>query len=174
MGLQATLNQVSSHKTGDMEHSVAVLPGWATSGVIEPEIGWLLCNGATITNTGKYAALFALLGSSYGASGKLPTLIEGVQPTSKGASGYTTLGATDGAANVSLVVSQISNHIHSYNNETIEVFVGSYGWMAYNDPPGTGDGGQDSYIFTTGATGGGGSHNNMPPYVVIEGMLVKL
>lgn len=63
--------------------------------------GWLLANGDTIPNgtgtvqgvTADFSALFAVIGSTYGAAGQLPDL------RSRVAAGRGTMGATAGASN---------------------------------------------------------------------------
>lgn len=170
MTLQAVLSVISPNAPGDMEYSVATLPGWAMSGLVEPEAGWLLCNGAVISNSGKYVNLYAILaalGHPFGANGKLPTLIDGVQPAAQGST-VGSPGATRGASAVTLTLAQLAGHIHSYNDY--------WAALGVNTDNGMGDNQTGSYDFyeSTDAQGGGGSHNNMPPYVVVEGMMVKL
>lgn len=75
--------------------------------------GWLLCDGAAVSRT-TYAALFARIGTTYGAGNgsttfNLPNLRDRF-PVGAG-SGYAA-GATGGAASVALTVAQMPAHNH--------------------------------------------------------------
>src|ERR1700677_4808089 len=79
--------------------------------------GWAFCNGQTLPIS-QNAALFSLLGTTYGGNGSstfmLPNL-QGQVPIHWGASPYGTqytVGETGGLANVTLTVAQIPAHSH--------------------------------------------------------------
>jgi microcystin-dependent protein len=82
--------------------------------------GWALCNGQTLS-IAQNAALFALLGTSYGGNGQttfqLPNLQAAV-PISEGQgaglSSYV-LGQAGGNANVTLLQNQLPSHGHTFN-----------------------------------------------------------
>lgn len=163
MTLVAALKTVDSYSTGDLEFTVATLAGWAITGLVEPEADWLLCNGATIPNSGRYAALYAMNG------GTLPTLINGTQPVAKGPTQFPTMLAQRGAALVAVSAAETPFHQHTWTDyglfQTVDPNYGAVGGV----PAGGGDA-----TRSTGPAGGGGAHNNMPPYVVVEGMMVRL
>lgn len=80
--------------------------------------GWALCNGSSYSRT-EYAALFAVLGTTYGADDnstfKLPDM-RGRFVAGRGANGYDTLHqptASDGANTVALTVDQMPKHNHN-------------------------------------------------------------
>jgi microcystin-dependent protein len=156
-----------------LEETIFVIS--SLTGLQEPEPGWLLPNGASIPNSGRYVGLYAVLGGRYGGAGVLPNLTNGFRPVPAGPSNYPTVGATDGAASVALGLNQITPHQHTHLNASNSVYVGNWGWMDYSDP--NGDGGGDVWNATplyTDVQGGGGAHNNMPPGIVVEGFLVAL
>lgn len=82
-----------------------------------------------------------------------------------GAGGSYALGSTGGEANVVLTVNQIPAHSHrmAYYNDEITPPPGSV-WVpaAHRNTDFNVDGG------TTYDTGGGQSHNNMPPYIAVN------
>jgi microcystin-dependent protein len=141
--------------------------------------GWLLCYGQAISRT-DYSALFAVFGTTYGSGDgsttfNLPDLrgrvIAGqddmggtsanrLTGLSGGVDGDV-LGATGGAETHQLTTSEIPSHTHSYSG-----------------PPNTGsaDGGVNARTwnlsgtqsYTSGSTGGGGSHNNIQPTIILN------
>jgi microcystin-dependent protein len=170
MTLVAALTPMVAATTGDLEYTVAVIS--TLTSLQEPETGWLLCNGAAIANSGKYVALYAFLGTLYGSAGTLPTLIDGVQPISRGATDYPTINATDGAKTVTLGVADVAAHTHTWDFESTAT-PDVLGWANYGSIPPYDDGGYE-YPSNSGSAGSGGAHNNMSPYVVVQGMLIKL
>jgi microcystin-dependent protein len=82
--------------------------------------GWLLCQGQLI-NTADYAALFGVLGYDYGGSGaqfRLPDLRGRTLIGAGTGSGLTarTLGASGGAEQYTLTISQMPSHGHSVSD----------------------------------------------------------
>jgi microcystin-dependent protein len=90
--------------------------GFIPFGGTSAPTGFLLCNGAAVSRT-TYAALFAVIGTTYGVGDGSTTFnlpAEGVFFVNKEASGtFQTLGGTGGAESVSL-----PNHAHSVNITT--------------------------------------------------------
>lgn len=126
--------------------------------------GWLLCNGATISRT-TYAALFAVLGTTYGAGDGSTTFalpdMRGRVGVGIGANGVTTLGQTGGEQTHVLTVTEMPNHSHGAlktNNATGD----------WDNVVASGTGTYANKNNVLGYTGGGGAHNNMQPYLGIN------
>jgi len=85
--------------------------GWATA---TPPLGWLICNGATISRT-TYAELFAVIGTTYGAGDGSTTFVipnlAGKVMRGSAAVMYP-LGASGGADSITLNSNQIPVHTH--------------------------------------------------------------
>ena len=79
-----------------------------------PPTGWLICDGSSLLQTGAYAALFAIIGTTFGSVDSthftLPDL-RGVFPS--GASASSLIGASGGAATVTLDATMIPAHTHA-------------------------------------------------------------
>jgi microcystin-dependent protein len=82
-------------------------------------VGWLLCNGQLLSIS-QYAALFALLGTTYGGNGTttfgLPNL-QGRVPVHQGTGGGGTyvMGELGGNASITLTQAQMPLHTHTVN-----------------------------------------------------------
>lgn len=165
---------------------------WATitgvpSGSVMPYAGssaptdWLLCSGAAVSRT-TYAALFAVIGTTYGSGDgsttfNLPDLrgrsafgVDNMGGTAanritSGGSGITgtTLGAAGGAETVTLSTSQIPSHTHNVVGKTS--FTGSTTVVTINN---NGNGGDVTVSGAAQATGGGGAHNTVPPAIMLN------
>ena len=136
---------------------------------------WLLANGQAVSRT-TYAALFAVCGTSYGIGNgtttfNIPNLI------GRAAVGFDTaqtefkpLGKTGGAKVHTLTTAEIPPHSHALS-PAISAFAESGG----NDP--TQGAGPRTYR-TWGSTqtdgGGGGAHNNLQPYQVLNYIIKAL
>lgn len=80
--------------------------------------GWLICNGAAV-NRNTYAALFAIIGTAYGAGDGSVTFnlpnFGGRMPI--GQNGTYPRGAQGGAASVTQTVAQMPAHVHTINHD---------------------------------------------------------
>jgi microcystin-dependent protein len=142
--------------------SATVLP---YAGATAPT-GYLLCNGATISQT-TYAALFAIIAHTYGADPGggnfiLPDL-RGNVPVGYKASDtpFGTLGAVGGEKTHQLIAAEMPAHTHPQQSDTVIVGGGGF-------PPSGTSGSTFNRGGTTDSTGGDGSHNNLSPYIVLN------
>lgn len=153
---------------------IQIQPGmmmdWAPGGAAPP--GWLLSSGQAISRT-TYALLFLAIGTTYGAGDGATTFnlpdtrgvaIFGIDPTSisptngKIINNVPLLGSGGGSETVTLDITQIPSHTHTYNKPTYNAYSASSGGANLV----TLDIGAQ-----TGSSGGGLAHNNMPPYLLM-------
>lgn len=154
--------------------------------------GWLVCDGSAVSRT-TYADLFTTIGTSFGAGDGSATFnlpdLRGRFPLGKDNLGGTSanrvtavvadqLGGSAGAENHTLSTVEMPAHNHTLRAEM-------YGSPGTNDSLGnklhrngwptafqTGSSYTIENIWGTSTTikdnGGGGAHNNMPPYVTLN------
>ena len=118
--------------------------------------GYLMCDGTSYAQA-SYAALYAIIGTTYGGSGgnfNVPDL-RGKFPL--GHSGSYALGATGGEATHTLTTNEMPAHTHGGVPTSFAGTMGAGGNNNVNDFDGT-----------TNSTGGGAAHNNMPPYLTMN------
>lgn len=174
-------------KRSDMDIHAVDVPGmihiWASASVPK---GWLLCNGSVCDRTNPvYERLFEAIGYTYGGSGdffNLPNL-QGRFPL--GVSSTKPLGRTGGEERVTLQETHLPRHKHSFtaNGEHSHGYQVPYYKGKTGSKEGMAGGGYNSYgegtgwagnhTHTMGSVGGNGSHENMPPYRVIN-FIIKL
>lgn len=156
----------------------AVLPAGIVApygGTTEPS-GWLFCYGQAV-NRVTYAALYAAIGTTYGAGDgtttfNLPDLrgrtVAGQDDMGGSSANRLTgqsgglngdnLGATGGAETHTLSTTEMPSHTHQYN-------VASNGagslWAR-------GQAGTDISSPATSSAGGGGAHNNVQPTIILN------
>lgn len=178
--------------------------------------GWLSCDGSAISRT-TYAALFAVIGTTYGSGdgsttfnipnmkGRVPVGLDSSQTE------FDSLGEAGGAKTHTLTTAEMPSHTHTQNSHNHSQNAHAHGMnnagshqhlvngLNTGIPAGTngfgigmlrvGDGGYN--YLTTGAgdhghgihnatatniaatatnqnTGGGGAHNNLQPYIVLN------
>ena len=136
--------------------------------------GWAFCNGQ-ILPIGQNRALFEILGKTYGGDGQTTFALPNLQsrvPMHPG-NGHA-LGEMGGAEQVTLNVSQLPLHIHlpqatQYYGGTSSDPTGNI-WAMSEASKQYVAGDQPNAPMSPAAmarTGGGQSHNNMPPYQAI-------
>lgn len=119
--------------------------------------GWLLCQGQAISRT-TYNALFDILSTAFGVGNGSTTFnifdYRGAFPF--GVGGSFSLADTGGEATHTLTEAELPAHTHSYD--------------AKNDLNSTAGSGIIIAAGTTqsGSAGGGGAHENLPPYLAIH------
>lgn len=137
---------------------IGTIKAW--SGAAVPG-GWLDCNGAAVSRS-DYAALFAEIGTAYGAGDGSTTFnvpdFRGRSIVGAGTgSGLTARarGATGGAEAHPLTSAENGPHTHPQTVSASSINTGA------GAVPGPADGGQN-----TGSSGSGTAHNNMQPFGV--------
>lgn len=139
-----------------------------TSATLPP--GWLPCTGLAISRT-TYAALFAVIGTTFGIgdgsttfniptlSNRFPKMYSPSNPTGENA-----IGGMGGLNSVTLTIAEIPAHAHtgvvSPNNPVSNRALVSSGGAQTVRAAGTSD-----------SEGGGGSHENRPPFLSLEFMI---
>lgn len=133
----------------------------AFAGSVIPS-GWLLCTGATgaISRT-TYSALFAAIGTAYGAGNGSTTFnipnFETRVPVGRGNSPFNSLGNTGGEETHVLTIAELAAHTHTFTSG-----VPGAG-------PTTGTTGQGAGTTTpTSSVGSDTAHNNLQPYIVVN------
>jgi microcystin-dependent protein len=152
--------------------------------------GYLFCQGQSLSTT-TYGNLFNAIGYAYGGSGSSFTLpnLQNRVPVGKGPDAeFDTLGETGGAKTHTLTTAEMPSHTHTgststngghthgttHYNGSFRTPAGTGGETAALDGPTYGENRQSTYAgdhshsFTTAATGGGGAHNNLQPYIVLN------
>jgi microcystin-dependent protein len=145
------------------------------AGSSEPS-GWVLCQGQALSRV-TYAALFAIIGTTYGAGNgsttfNIPDLrgrfvagkddMGGVAAnrltgTSGGVAGAT-LGASGGAETHALTIAEMPAHTHT----VLAAFVTG------NAQTGSGDAEATNQTRTTSSAGSNAAHNNVPPAMILN------
>jgi microcystin-dependent protein len=130
-------------------------------GIASAPTGWLLCDGSAVSRS-TYAALFAILSTTYGVGDGSTTFnlpdLRGRVPVGKNAATFSSLGATGGEETHVLTTPEMPSHTHGVPFDT-----GGSGFVV---PAQQGNGANGR--ITSDATGGGGAHNNLPPYLVLN------
>lgn len=131
-------------------------------------IGWLFCNGSAVSRT-TYAALFAVLASTYGAGDGSTTFnlpdMRGRAPIGAGTgSGLTAraLAAQVGEEYHALSIAEMPSHLHTLGN-----WVAAFASGVVSGISGSGT------ANNTSATGSGTAHNTMQPSLTLN-FIVKV
>lgn len=130
---------------------------------------WLLCDGSDVSRT-TYADLFALIGTTYGAGNGTTTFtlpnLKGRVPVGRDSTQteFDSLAETGGAKTHTLTTSEIPAHAHDIQRNNVAASsTGADASTVYRSLANTGA----TYTATQNA-GGGGAHNNLQPYLVIN------
>lgn len=130
--------------------------------------GFLPCDGAAYSRT-EYAELFEAIGTTYGEGDepntfKVPDLATRVPV---GAGGGYGLGDFGGESEHTLTVDEMPEHSHTMYERDSYSYGGAYHGLTYNTASGAVSTAAEEYSVMDPA-GGNKSHNNMPPYVVVN------
>jgi microcystin-dependent protein len=152
---------------------------------------WLFCDGSAVSRT-TYQSLYLAIGTTYGSGDgsttfNLPNL-QGKVPVGKNSGTFSALGATGGAETHTLSVTEMPSHTHiqdqhrhqvATNNAAEATSIGGYSPATMTMFFGTDRSASIAYhatamVNTTATnqnTGGGGAHNNLQPYIVLNYMI---
>jgi microcystin-dependent protein len=140
-----------------------------------PPKGWAFCNGQLLA-INQNQALFSILGTMYGGNGQtnfaLPNL-QGRVPVHQGINqGSYNVGQAAGEAAHTLTINEIPTHLHPAVAQSFASNPGfSPAGAIWASTPTVGFGPSPSITMNPAAvatTGGSQSHENMPPYLVLN------
>jgi microcystin-dependent protein len=163
------------------------------AGATSPSVNYAICDGAAVNRT-TYATLFARIGTTYGSGNGTTTfnlpnvkgrVIAGLDSTQ---TEFDTLAETGGAKTHTLTSAEMPSHTHTQDAHGHVVSSNSFaGDLQIVVGPRGGDGafysftdsGNDANVSaaviyarnttaTNQSTGGGGAHNNLQPYIVMN------
>ncbi len=163
--------------------SVASANGFPTGATIPYPVttapaGWLLADGTAVSRT-DYADLFSIIGVSFGVGdgsttfnlpdmrGRTFVILDNLGGTSANrvtSAQADTVGGSSGAETHALTVPEMPSHQHAYRG----VVGGGSSTTSWSQGSGAGPFNDRA----VDATGGGGSHNNMQPYMAF-GAIIK-
>lgn len=179
-GFKIYENQVASNTSLPTDPSWAVISGgpiptgvMLSYGGTSAPSGYLLCDGSIISRT-TYAALFAVIGTSFGAGDGVTTfqlpfmarrVVVGAGGTGSGVLGNT-VGSVGGSESIALTSSQNGSHTH----ETVPGFrISSPYGVSTNGSGFRMFQGGGPLTFTGDVTGGAGApHDNIQPSLVMN------
>lgn len=134
--------------------------------------GWLLADGTAVSRT-TYAALYAVIGTTYGVGDNSTTFnlpnLKGKVPVGRDSSdtSFDVLGETGGAKTHTLTTAEMPAHTHElYANVGNAASVGNLDDITGSNNINATD--QRVGDRPTTSTGGGGAHNNLQPYIVLN------
>jgi microcystin-dependent protein len=156
--------------------------GFVPIGTVLPFAGgsapsnWIFCYGQSLARSGTYADLFAVIGTAFGAAdgshfnvpdmrGNVPLGEDNMGGSSRNRvtdADADTLGGQDGSETHTLTTAEIPSHTHGYPNQTVGG--SSPASFVTFGSANIGPVGENQWS----ATGGGGAHNNMPPYIALN------
>jgi microcystin-dependent protein len=146
------------------------------AGTVAPS-GFLFCQGQAISRT-TFSALFGVIGTSYGVGDGSTTFN---LPNGKGKvfvgqdtaqTEFDVIGETGGAKTHTLTPTEMPFHNHSLPDGGTGNAPNNPG-SKFNAQYTNGTAGATASSTGTGSTGGGGAHNNLQPYQVLPGYIIR-
>jgi len=133
--------------------------------------GYNLCDGS-VAACALYPALFAVIGYTYGGAGATFNVPNLQAKFPLGTGGGYARGATGGTATETLTVAQLPAHTHTAMPRG--AYLGGQYCTSFTTGIDQSLGlGNNTVYAQSGTTGSGSSHNNVPPYLVIN-FIIKL
>jgi microcystin-dependent protein len=171
----ADMNEIKTVVNNNTPAGSIVLYGGSTA-----PTGWLICDGSAVSRT-TYSSLFTAIGTTYGAGNgsttfNLPNL-KGKVPIGQDSNdtAFDTLGETGGEKAHTLLTSEMPSHKHNRIRLVVgNQFLGPAGGSNFNVAGLNLNIGKYPYTDETNTnvetsnTGGGQSHNNLQPYIVLN------
>lgn len=164
----------TAHLAGDVAAALAPVGVSVPFAGAAAPTGWLLCDGSAVSRS-TYSALFAVVGTTYGAGDGSTTFnlpnIQGRTVVGRNSGGGTfgTLGGTTGAETHTLTQAEMPVHSHNFTGSS-----GDVSSLPYADAPNTAGGVKFSVSLNSyGAvsianSGSGGAHNNIQPSIALN------
>ena len=144
--------------------------------------GWLICNGQAVSRT-TYAALYAVIGTTYGA-GDGSTTFNVPNLVNRTVRGSNSLGKTGGTDTVTLTTANMPAHSHGGTTDSAGAHTHTTQWSARQTNGGwsgwetnswtvkssttTSSAGAHTHTFTTSSTGNGSAVTITNPYVMLH------
>ena len=171
--LTTAISTETSNRTAAINTAIPVGSIQMWGGAAAPT-NWALCDGTAISRS-TYSTLFGVIGTTFGSGNgsttfNLPNL-KGKVPVglNSAETEFDALAETGGAKTHTLDESEIPSHTHALTSPTFPSGV-AVAEAAYSSGSGA-----NRYFLANGiaglsaaATGGGGAHNNLQPYVVLN------
>ena len=150
-------------------------------GVAAPPSGWLACNGSAVSRT-TYSALYALIGTTYGAGNGSSTFnvpdLRGrtlIGTDGLAAGSFTSnlgtldnIGGIGGAQNHTLTTAEMPAHTHAQEGQSACGHDNCNGGWAASIYMHRASSNSKNTINNITSTGGGGSHNNVQPSMAVS------
>lgn len=158
--------------TGEIVYSYPIAGVINLYGGTSAPQGTLLCDGSTVSRT-TYSRLFDVIGTIYGIGdgsntfnlpnlqGRVPVGLKSSEPI------FNTLGNIGGTGAHTLSTAEMPSHTHNGTTDPAGNAAESenvFGGIGAN----VSGSGTHTHTFTTNPTGGGQSHNNLQPYIVLN------